>query len=87
MPFHGKDNQFAAQKSRTPPPTETLQEALFLKGLGEDQTPVSIKLTDGQVVHGWVEYYDRDMLRLTREHAPNLFIYKHDIVYIAEDRK
>jgi sRNA-binding regulator protein Hfq len=25
------------------------------------------------------------MIRLTREHAPNLFIYKHEISYIAED--
>jgi hypothetical protein len=25
------------------------------------------------------------MIRLTREHAPNLFIYKHEIIYIAED--
>jgi hypothetical protein len=25
------------------------------------------------------------MIRLTREDAPNLFIFKHDIVYIAED--
>jgi hypothetical protein len=25
------------------------------------------------------------MVRLTREGAPNLFIYKHEIMYIAED--
>jgi len=24
------------------------------------------------------------MLRLTRKHDPNLFIFKHDILYIAE---
>jgi host factor-I protein len=39
---------------------------------------------DGEIVRGWVEYYDRDMIRLTREGAPNLFIFKHDIMYIAE---
>jgi hypothetical protein len=25
------------------------------------------------------------MIRLTREGAPNLFIFKHEIMYIAED--
>jgi host factor-I protein len=36
------------------------------------------------VVRGWIEYYDRNMLRLTREGAPNLFIFKTEILYIAE---
>jgi host factor-I protein len=35
-------------------------------------------------VQGWIEYYDKNMVRLTREGAPNLFIFKHDIMYIAE---
>jgi host factor-I protein len=56
-----------------------------LKALGEKQKPVSIKLVDGEVVRGWIEYYDRDMVRLTRDDKPNLFIFKHDILYIAED--
>jgi host factor-I protein len=40
---------------------------------------------DGQIVSGWIEYYDKHMVRLTREGAPNLFIFKHEIMYIAED--
>jgi len=27
------------------------------------------------------------MVRVTREEGPNLFIFKHEIVYIAEDNK
>jgi hypothetical protein len=27
------------------------------------------------------------MVRVTREDGPNLFIFKHEIVYIAEDSK
>ena len=53
--------------------------------LGEKQKPVSIKLNGGEVVRGWIEYYDRNMVRLTREGAPNLFIFKHDIMYISEE--
>jgi len=53
--------------------------------LGEKQRPVRIKLMDGSVVRGWIEYYDRRMVRLTREGSPNLFIFKHEIAYIAEE--
>jgi host factor-I protein len=75
----------SAHKGRTPPPDETYQESAYLKALGEKQTPVAVKLNGGEVVRGWVEYYDQNMIRLTRDGAPNLFIFKHDIVYIAED--
>lgn len=64
-----------------------MQEAAYLKMLGEKQKPVSIKLRDGEIVRGWVEYYDRHMVRLTRENAPNLFIFKSEIVYISEGGK
>ncbi len=85
MPFRSAQNSNAAsKKGKTPPPEETFEEASYLKSLGEKQKPVSIKLMDGEIVRGWVEYYDRDMIRLTREGAPNLFIFKHDIMYIAE---
>jgi host factor-I protein len=78
-------NPNAAKHSRTPPPEDTFEEAAFLKALGEKQKLVSVKLMDGQVVQGWIEYYDKNMVRLTREGAPNLFIFKHEIMYIAED--
>ena len=74
-----------AKRSRTPPPEDTFEEASFLKALGEKQKAVSVKLMDGQMVRGWIEYYDKNMVRLTREGAPNLFIFKHEIMYIAED--
>jgi host factor-I protein len=85
MPFRAQGNLNAAKRGRTPPPEETFEEASFLKALGEKQRPVSVKLMDGQTVSGWIEYYDKHMVRLTREGAPNLFIFKHEIMYIAED--
>ena len=77
--------QGGARKGRAVPPEETSEEAAYLKSLGEKQRPVSIKLADGEIVRGWIEYYDKNMVRLTRDGEPNLFIFKHEIVYIAED--
>jgi host factor-I protein len=85
MAFRGSNHDSGSRPSRTPPPEDTHQEAAYLKTLGEKQQAVRIKLLDGDVVSGWIEYYDRRMVRLTREGAPNLFIFKHDISYIAED--
>lgn len=81
MPFPDAPSQ---QKSKSPPPESTNEEAAHLKSLVEKKKPVSIKLVDGEVVSGWIEYYDRNMLRLTREGQPNLFIFKHQIAYVAE---
>jgi len=67
------------------PPEDTHEEAAYLKALAEKQLPVFVKLLDGEVVRGWIEYYDRRMIRVTRDGAANLFIYKHDIAYIAEE--
>ena|SRR5579871_3558849 len=69
---------------KTPPPGETGQEALYLRSLSERQVPVAVKLRGGEVVRGWIEYFDDGMLRLTREGKPNLFIYKHQIETITE---
>jgi host factor-I protein len=84
MSFRTANNDHL-KKGKTPPPEETHEEAAYLKMLGEKQKPVRIKLVDGEIVKGWIEYYDRSMVRLTREGAPNLFIYKHDIRYISEE--
>jgi host factor-I protein len=73
------------KKPKAPPPEDTFEEALYLKMLGEKQKTVAVKLMDGETVRGWIEYYDKNMIRLTREGEPNLFIFKHEIMYIAED--
>ena len=74
----------ANRKSKAAPPDSTNQEVAYLKSLTEKQQPVMIKLVDGETVRGWIEYYDRNMLRLTREGQPNLFIFKHQIAYVEE---
>jgi host factor-I protein len=85
MAFQANNSNF--NRKRTPPPDETSEEASYLKSLGEKQKVVSLKLADGEVVRGWIEYYDKNMVRLTREDGPNLFIFKHEIMYIAEDNR
>ena len=74
-----------APKAKTArPPEQTLEEVKYLKHLIEQKIPVEVKLSDNEIVQGVLEYYDQRFIRLTREGAPNLFIFKHDIKYLYE---
>jgi sRNA-binding regulator protein Hfq len=43
------------------------------------KTPVAVVYADGEVVEGTIEWYDRNCIKLNRDHAPNLLIYKASI--------
>jgi host factor-I protein len=72
------------RRSRTPPPGDTGQEALYLRSLSDRHVSVQVQLRDGETIDGWIEYFDDGMIRITREGHPNLFIYKHQIRTITE---
>jgi len=79
MPFSDQ------QKKKSPPTESTNEEAAYLKQLAEKQSPITLRLVNGESLRGFIEYYDRNMLRLTRQGKPNLFIFKHQIAYLAEE--
>jgi len=72
-------------KGSTRAPEQTFEETRYLKQLIEKQTPVRVRLSNNEEVVGVVEYYDTSFIRITRDGAPNLFIFKHDIKYLIED--
>jgi len=63
---------------------DILRESEYLRQLTEQHTPVVVHLRTGENFAGHIEYYDRRFIRLTRQGAPNLFIYKNDIKYLSE---
>jgi host factor-I protein len=65
-------------------PEQTFEEVKYLRHLIDGEVKVTVKLTDNEEVTGTIEYYDLNFIRLTREGAPNLFIFKHDIKYLYE---
>jgi host factor-I protein len=80
-------NQAARRSKKAAPPGETGEEALYLRSLSERKVQVTVKLHDGEVVQGWIEYFDDRMIRLTREGKPNLFVYKQQIRTITEQSR
>jgi sRNA-binding regulator protein Hfq len=52
------------------------------------KTKMAVAFADGQVIEGYVEWYDRNCFKLNRDDAPNLLIYKANIKYLykTEDK-
>ena len=86
MPFRAPLNSAPTRPVKPPPAEDTHREAAYLALLAAGQRPVCIRLVSGETLRGWIEYYDQDMVRLTRQGASNLFIFKHEIAYIAEEK-
>jgi host factor-I protein len=67
------------------PPDQTHAENFYWVKQMQAHTPVVVVLTDGENLHGSIEWYDRDCIKLTRTGNPNLLIYKQVIKYIYKD--
>jgi host factor-I protein len=74
-----------AVKAKTKAPEQTFEEVKYLRYLIEKAIPVRIRLSSNEEVVGVIEFYDVHFIRVTREGAPNLFLYKHDIKYLYEE--
>jgi len=79
-------NEYTSRRDRRQAaPEHTFREAEYIDRLSKSRTPVVVKLTAGEEVRGWIEYYDKDIIRITRDTQPNLFIYKSRVKYLYED--
>jgi host factor-I protein len=72
-------------RKKPAPPEQTHAENFYYVKQMQARTPVAVVLTDGEVLRGVVEWYDRDCIKLTRYGSPNLLVYKHCIKYVYKD--
>jgi len=77
--------QQAQPRKKPAPPEQTHAENFYYVKQMQSHSPVAVVLTDGEVLHGTVEWYDRDCIKLTRNGSPNLLVYKHSIKYLFKD--
>lgn len=81
----GSDAEDSVSKAKTKAPEQTFEEVKYLRYLIDKAIPVRIRLSSNEEVAGVIEFYDSNFIRVTRNGAPNLFLYKHDIKYLYED--
>ncbi|MGH9713329.1 MAG: Hfq-like protein [Candidatus Acidiferrales bacterium] len=77
--------QQVPQRKKPAPPEQTHAENFYFVKQMQARTPVAVVLTDGEVLRGTLEWYDRDCIKLTRFGSPNLLVYKHSIKYLYKE--
>jgi len=74
------------QPSKKPAPPEiTHAENFYWVKQMQSRTPMSVVLDSGEVLRGIIEWYDRDCIKLTREGAPNLMVFKRHIRFVHKE--
>ncbi|MBI3422598.1 MAG: RNA chaperone Hfq [Acidobacteria bacterium] len=65
---------------------QTGLEALYLKTLMEEETPIVVVLTSGEKIKGLVKYYDKDTFSFgPSDGSPKLFVRKDGVKYLYEE--
>ena len=67
------------------PPEQTNAENFYYQKQMQSRTPMVIVLRDGEEVHGIIEWYDKTCIKVNRNGAPNLMIYKPSIKYMFKE--
>jgi host factor-I protein len=79
----GERNGGGGRKSS--PPEQTNAENFYYQKQMQSKTPMVIVLRDGEQVHGVIEWYDKSCIKVNRDGAANLMIYKPSIKYMYKE--
>jgi RNA chaperone Hfq len=70
---------------KTPPPEQTHAENFYYQKQMQAKTPMVVVLQDGEEIHGIIEWYDRNCIKLNRTGQANMLIYKPAIKYMYKE--
>jgi len=70
---------------KSSPPEQTNAENFYYQKQMQSKTPMVIVLRDGEQVHGVIEWYDKSCIKVNRDGAANLMIYKPSIKYMYKE--
>ena len=70
---------------KSAPPDQTNAENFYFQKQMQSKTPMVIVLTDGEEIHGVIEWYDKACIKVNRSGAPNVMVYKPSIKYMYKE--
>jgi len=90
---HGHNHQNSERRERpaapaakkTAPVEQTNAENFYYQKQMQTKTAMVVVLRDGEIVQGFIEWYDKNCIKLNRNGAPNLMIYKPAIKYMFKE--
>ena len=75
-------NSSPSRGRRVVPPEQTNAEAFYYLKQMNNQTPMVVVLDNDDQLQGHIEWYDKSCIKVHRQDAPNLLIYKHSIKFM-----
>lgn len=69
------------RRKQVPPEQTNAEEYYYLKQMA-NRTAMVVVLTNDEELRGWIEWYDKAMIKLNRNDGPSLLIPKHNIRYL-----
>ena len=75
-----------SRRKQVPPEQTNAEEFYYLKQMAA-KTPMVVMLTNDEELRGWIEWYDKAVIKLNRDKGPNLLIPKHNIRYMFKEEE
>jgi host factor-I protein len=86
--YKEKMSKDSAKKKQHPSYDTHAENYYYLKQMNK-KTRMAVVLFEGETVEGYIEWYDKNCIKLNRDQQPNLLLYKRSIKYMykLEDQK
>jgi sRNA-binding regulator protein Hfq len=69
------------------PAEQTNAEGFYYLKQMQNRTAMVVVLTDGTELKGWIEWYDKNCIKLNRVDAPNLLLFKHSVKFMFKEEE
>jgi sRNA-binding regulator protein Hfq len=69
------------------PAEQTNAESFYYLKQMQNRTGMVVVLTDGTELKGWIEWYDKNCIKLNRVDAPNLLLFKQSIKFMFKEEE
>ena len=74
------------RRKQAPPEQTNAEEFYYLKQMAA-KTPMVVVLTNDEELNGWIEWYDKNSIKLNRNDGANLLLLKHNIRYMFKEEE
>jgi sRNA-binding regulator protein Hfq len=77
----------ATTRRKQAPAEQTNAESFYYLKQMQNRTAMVVVLTDGTELKGWIEWYDKNCIKLNRVDAPNLLLFKQSIKFMFKEEE
>ena len=74
------------RRKQVPAEQTNAENFYYLKQM-QNRTTMVVVLADGTELTGWIEWYDKTCIKLNRNDAPNLLLFKHTIKFMFKEEE